>query len=352
MIGFIDWTEKNLTVYIFQKEGREYILTDTRSLEIEGALERSLVESLIDTPLEHIYLSVPMNLLTFRELSFPFSDDQKIHDTASYELEGILLGSINDYAIDCIVKESFENETHALAVCIEKQKLQGILELFLSAGLDPVVITSLDAKFLSKNIKAVLEGSPVSEEMRMNAAEEELQKPTINLRQDEFKYKGDIERFKKALRITSLLLLVLLSIISVTMVVKHMHLKKEKALIVQEINRTYLNTFQDKTKIVDAVRQFKGNLNVLKEKKEILGGIPVLDILLDIANHKQKDMLINECNLEENNIIIKGTALTFEHVDTFKNVLQSSYADVRVVDSKSSPDKKIDFTIIMKRQTA
>lgn len=348
MIGFIDWTEKKLSLYIFEKEGNQYILADTLSVPLEGELSQSFLTSLVKTSIKYIYLSVPVNLLSLRELSFPFSDKNKIKDTISYELEGILLGNVSNYSIDYFIKESSESGTRVLAACMEKTKLRHIIDIFSSVGLDPVAITSIDLRLSGNNIEKLFGESSSEEEIRAEAVREELVNPSINLRQDELAYKGDIERIKKSILLTGVLVFILLLILGADTTLKLIYLKKENVLVTKEINRTYHNAFPEDTKIVDAVRQFKGNLNSLKEKETILSGIPALDILLDIANQKNKNITLNEFTADGENIIIKGTALSFENVDAFKNVLSSSFTKVKVIDSKASPDKKIDFSIIMK----
>jgi type II secretory pathway component PulL len=354
-IGFIDWTEKKLSLYIFEKKDNQYTLANTLSVPIEGELNQSSLTPLIKTNVEQVYLSVPLNLLSIRELNFPFSDKNKIKDSISYELEGILLGNTSDYSIDYLVKELSESGSSVLATCIEKSKLREIIELFSSVGLEPIAITSIDIKFYSKNIETLFESHNLSmsrvfdgEEIRAEAAKEELVNLSINLRQAELSYKGDIERIKKSLRLTGVLVFLLLLIFGLNTTMKFISMKKEHASIIEEINAIYHNAFPGDAKIVDAVRQFKGNLNFLREKKTILGGIPALDILLNIATYKNKDITLTEFNTDEENIIIKGTALSFENVDAFKNTLSSSFAEVRVMDSRASPDRKISFSIIMK----
>ncbi|MEF9437333.1 MAG: hypothetical protein L0922_00745 [Candidatus Mariimomonas ferrooxydans] len=133
---------------------------------------------------------------------------------------------------------------------------------------------------------------------------------------------------------------------------KLMSVKKETALLTNKMNTMYQDVFPEDTKIVDVVRQFKGNLNALREKKTILGGASVLDILLNIANFKNKDITLSEFSVDGEKTIIKGTAQSFENIDSLKNALLSSFAEVRVIDSTSSPDKKISFSIIMKEKTS
>ena len=350
MIGFIDWTEGKLSLYVFKKKGSQYTHVDTLTVPVNEELNQSFLASVVKPNIEQVYLSVPINLLTLRELRFPFSDKNKIKETIPYELEGILLGSVSDYSIDCIITDISDSGSNALAACMEKTKLRHVIDLFLSVGLEPLVITSLDLRLYSKNINMLFEGPTLGEGIRAEAAREELVNLSINLRQNDLAYKGDIERIKKSLRLTGVLVFLILLIIGSYAAIKLITLKKDNALITKELNAIYHSAFPADTKIADAVRQFKGNLHSLKEKKTILVGIPVLDILLDIANHKNKNITLNELNIDEENMLIKGTGLSFENTDEFKNALSSSFADVKVVDSKSSPDKKISFSIIMKEK--
>lgn len=350
MIGFIDWTEENLSLYVFEKKGNQYTLVDTQSVPLEGELNQASLTPFIKANIKQIYLSVPVNLFSLRELSFPFSDRTKIKDTVSYELEGILLGDISDYSIDCIIKESSESGSQVLAVCMEKTKLRDIIDIFSSVGLEPASITSIDLRFSSKNIEMLFENSAQGEEIRAEAAREELVNPLINLRQEELAYKGDINRIKRSLRFTGTLVLVLLLILGLDLTLNLISLKKENTLLAKEINSTYYKVFPEDTKLVDAVRQFKGNFNALMDKKTVLGGTPVLDIMLDIANLKNKNITLEEFSASEENILIKGTAGSFENVDSFKNALSNSFTEVKVIGSKASLDKKIRFSIIMKGQ--
>ncbi|MEF9438646.1 MAG: hypothetical protein L0922_07925, partial [Candidatus Mariimomonas ferrooxydans] len=210
MKGFIDWIDGKLSLYVFEKKDSQYILTDTLSTSFEGELDQSSLTSLVKSGIEHIYLSVPVSLLSMRELNFPFSDKSKIKDTINFELEGILLGNTVDYSIDYSITDSSENSTRVLAACMEKTKLRDVVDLFSSVGLEPVVITSLDLRLSNGNIEKLLESPSDAEETREAAAKEEIVSPSINLRQDDLAYRGDIDRIKKSLRFTGILILLLM----------------------------------------------------------------------------------------------------------------------------------------------
>ncbi|HDH52930.1 MAG TPA: hypothetical protein ENH24_00405, partial [Nitrospirae bacterium] len=319
--AFIDWTEKNLNLYVFEKQAGKYHITGTSSVPIEGELKSSDLNSLSLIGSENIYLSIPLDLLTLREQDFPFSDKNKIRDTIPYELEGVLLGNTGDYSIDHIVTGQIDNGSRVLAVCIEKTKLQEIIDLLSSAGLDPKVITSLDLRLSGGKIESLLEETTSSAEIRAEAAGKEILNPLLNLRQDEQAYTGDIEKLKKKLRVTALLALILLLILGAAAALRLTTAQKEHELLTKQMHAIYRTVFPEDKKIIDVERQFSGNLKKLKGKKAALGGIPVLDILRNIALHKHKNITLREFSADGKNIIIKGTAKSFEDVESLKNSL-------------------------------
>jgi type II secretory pathway component PulL len=345
--GFIDWTEKNITLYVFEQNKR----VDTVTVPVEGGLNPSSLTPLLRANPEQVYLSVPFHFLTLRELTFPFSDKLKIKDTISYELEGLLLGSVSDYSIDHTITETFDSGCRVLAVCLEKTKLGEIINTFSSAGLEPRVITSIDLSLSGSKTDKIIESLTLDSETRLEAAERELAAPSLNLRQDEHSYTGDIERMKRTLRLTASLFLILMLILGAHAVIKLAVGKKENKALTQELQTVYHSVFPGDKKVVDAVRQFKGNLNILKEKNNIFVGIRLLDILNSIATLKSQNIVLNEFTADGKNLIMKGTASSFEEVDSFKNSLRNAFEGIKVLNSDATVDKKINFTIIMQEKT-
>ena len=85
--------------------------------------------------------------------------------------------------------------------------------------------------------------------------------------------------------------------------------------------------------------------NTLKKKKEALAGISMLDILLEVALKNDRAATFHELNADSKNIIIKGTAGSFEDVEAIKNSFAKSFNKVKVTDSSAGADKKVDFTM-------
>lgn len=346
--GFIDWIGEKLTIYVFEKKGGKYTLINSASINAEAKVEVSTINSLIKNRIEHTYLSVPVSLMSIRELILPFTDRDKIRDVIPYELEGLLLGDTNDYSTDHIVIESSKNNSKALTISIEKTKLKDIIGTFSEAGLEPKAITSIDLRLSKGNTEMLLKNPVIDEGIRREAIIEELEKPSINLRQNELAYKGDIDRAKKSFRIAAVLALILLATLSADIIVKFVSFKKENTSLAKETNTLYRDAFPEDKKIVDAVRQFKGNLNTIEKKKAIFSGVSSLNILLNIARLKNQNITLYEFSTDGKNVSLKGVSTSFEDVDSFKVSLSSSFVDVRVVDSKTSADKKVKFTITMR----
>ncbi len=344
----IDWTENDLHIYSFEKKRGHFILSDITSVPYEGDLNQDILSSAITSHPENIILSIPVNSLSVREVLFPFNNKTKINDTIAYELEGLLLASTDDYTIDHIVTESTENESRVLAVCIKKRRLSEIIETFSSIGLEPRIITSLDIRLSGGSTDRLINKTFAEKEVRAEAAKEEITSPILNLRKDEFSYVKDLKRIKKTFQLSFILILFLLLIFGINTTFKFISLKEEHTLLKKNIHNAYQKSFPDDRKVLDPVRQFKGNLNRLSEKKSVLAGLDVLDTLRSIANLKSNGIILHEFNADEMNIIIKGTAGSFEEVESYNNSLSISFDNIRITDSKASTDKMISFSMAMK----
>ncbi|UCH79827.1 MAG: hypothetical protein JSW20_08715 [Nitrospiraceae bacterium] len=346
-VVFIDWTGNELYIYEYVRSGNDYEHIGSRSVSVEEGLTSSLLESQFETKPDSLYVSLSLSFLTIREKTFPFSDREKIRDTIAYELEGMLLESINQYSVDHVITESSENSSNVLAVCLEKTVLREIIETFSLAGLDPKVITSIDLWLYGGNGEDFL-GRPISDRsVRVETARKELESPSINLRQDELAYTGDIEKFKKGFRVTAALVLILLIIFGVFSTMNLMAARREHRELSQHVQEVYRKVFPGEKKVVDVERQFKGQYNALKKKKEALAGISMLEILSEVALKNNRTATLSELSADGKNINVKGTAASFEDVESIKNNFAKVFNSVKVTDSSAGADKKVAFTMQM-----
>ncbi len=350
--AFIDWTESSLNMYRIEKHDNRYSLMDTSSVSLDGDLSPEVLKSLSVDEHDTICLSVPLALLTLREQDYPFSDKNKIRETIPYELEGIVLGDVSDYVIDHVVIESTDLKSRVLVACLEKAKLKSIIDMFSSAGLEPKSITSLDLRFPDGRSGGFIEGAIADIDQRSKGALDEVRNPTITLRQDELAYTGHVEKFIKNLRIAGLLVLVLLVILAANFILGLTTARNEHQRLTDELQGVYRKVFPEDKTIIDAERQFKGNMKSLLIKKEALGGIPVLDILRDMALHNKRNVRLHEFSADGKNLIMKGSAVSFEDVESLKNDYLSVFESVKVTDSDATGDAQITFTIVMQEKGA
>ncbi|MBI4826900.1 MAG: hypothetical protein HY807_10860 [Nitrospirae bacterium] len=351
-IGFADWTGEELHLYTFQKKGSSLILENTRSIPVQGELEQSALASLKTSGMSYLYLSLPASFLSLRELEFPFADEKKISDTIAYELEGLLLGDTSGYCIDHIVTSSSDTGSKVLAVCMEKTRLDAIIRTFTAAGLEPKVITSLDMRISGNDYDRILQGETQDEEIRANAAKEELVHPSINIRRGELSFTGDIERFVRISNLSALLILLLLIISGVNLTLKYKLLCREHNMLLSQVEGAFRSAFPEDTKVVDITRQFTSNVNILKNKKAMLAGIAPLDMLGRITDITNDLATLDEIRADGDNIVIKGIVPAFKDVEALKNSLSASFNNVSVTDSTSTTGDKISFTIVMKEKAS
>jgi type II secretory pathway component PulL len=360
--GLIDLMDNELILYIVEKDGSGYRIIDTTSVPLDGKPIEHALSDLSGIYLDHVYLSIPLSMLSLRELEFPFSDRKKIAEIIKFEIDGLLFGNANDYIIEHLITHLSEDRCKVLAVCIEKKRLEEIIKTFSSAGLEPRTITSLDVCLLNVNEygKASLSINEIpgpGDEKRTEMALNELKKTTINLRQGEFRYRGDIENIGKKFRLVIIFCTVLLLTFATGNLINLERIKNENETLSKMMYEIYHDAFPDDKKIIDPLRQFRGRVNQIMKKRKVFGGTSPIDILRNIADisdlsdhrsEKKGSIKLNEFKSENDSILIKGVADTFEGVEILRNKLVSYYDEVKVLDSELSHNKKVDFTIMMK----
>lgn len=349
--GFIDLLDNSINFYVYEKTGSDFELSDTSSSAIDHDVTVESLSPVLEAGIDELFLSLPLSYLTLREITFPFSDAAKINDILVYELDGLLLGNVNDYSIDHVVIETHDGSSRVKAVCIKKSKLREILDIFSSAGLDPKVITSIDLWLYGGNGENIL-GTPIGDKtIRGETAKQELLKPSINLRQHELSYTGDIDRIKKGLRMTMSLVLLLFIIIAAGSAYRLYAVNSDYRDLSNRMRTYYKSIFPEDNKIVDPLRQFQGKLKELQNKKAVLGGIPVLEPLKNIAELTGNTITLTEFSADAQRLLIKGTAGDFQKVDELKAALAAIFGGVKVLDSKAVSDREVAFSMTMQEKS-
>ena len=90
-----------------------------------------------------IRISIPTNIVTFKELTLPFTDHEKIKMVIEYEVEPMLPFSMKEAIVDFIITKKIpeENSSRVLVAAARIEDLQKIFDSYIEAGIDPDYIT-------------------------------------------------------------------------------------------------------------------------------------------------------------------------------------------------------------------
>lgn len=347
---FIDIKDKEIATYILNIKQKSVDILDTRKYPLSGKADYKL-----DTAGEdfgNAYVSFPLSALNFRVIDLPFSDNNRIREVLPFELDGVILSGLDKIVFDNVIIGSRDNKHQVLVVYLEKTFIREILEKLKKYNLDPLIITSLELRDVLKNfsIEKLFLPSNLDDADRIALAIEEVKKPTINLRRDEFVYTKDIEKTKKALRITAFLFALLIFIISSDVLLKIYHIRNEVAFLKGEIQRVYKEIFPEEKNILNELYQLKSHLKVLKEKEDLLIGISPLKLLHELSEIDRGGVVFNEVIFDRQTLTMKGETSSLGDIQGLKNKLDQIFTDVNISDSRTSVEGKIIFTITAKEK--
>jgi type II secretory pathway component PulL len=345
---FIDFKEKELTAHIFHVRGNTYEIKETRSFPISGRHDFSF--GMETGQIESAYVSFPSAWFNFRIVELPFSDKDKIRETLPFELDGVILGGSKAVTFDDIIVGKSGDAVQVLAIYIEKDLLKKVLDALRSHGIDPVHVTCLELrkKLADFRLPELLTPVLLEEKERIALAGEEIEKPTINVRRGEFAFTRDIERTRRSLRITAVLLVFIAIVLSADVLLKIVSLRQDVASVKNEIRKQYMEMFPGEKNIVNELYQLKSHLKELQEKEDVFIGVDMLGLLLNLSQLEREGVVFNEITEDKNAIILKGEAASLSLIQQFKQKLDSLYNDVTIADSKSSARGNMIFTITAK----
>ena len=141
-ITFIDLRERTLSVHLMEDNGKGFRVSDTVTSPIAEDGHFSL-----DIPAENkeeTYLNLPLSLLNFRIMEFPFQDRERIREVLPFELDPLVLGGAAGIVFDaCILSENKKGKYRVMVVYIAKEILRKIVERLKEYSLHPKIITLL-----------------------------------------------------------------------------------------------------------------------------------------------------------------------------------------------------------------
>lgn len=92
---------------------------------------------------DQIRIAIPSAIVTFKELTLPFMDVDKIRMVVEYEVEPLLPFSMNEAVVDFIVtnQDKEKQTSQILVAAVRKQDLTTIFDIYQQVEIDPDVIT-------------------------------------------------------------------------------------------------------------------------------------------------------------------------------------------------------------------
>jgi len=342
---FFDIVSEECRAYLFEGKPGRYEFRETKTYPLTE--QYHFAPETIPEDIEHVYVSLPVSALNYRVLDLPFSNREKIRNVLPYELDGLALEGVEKMVVDDVLLSSTEDTQKVLAVYIEKKILREMLNTLKPMDIDPVFITSLELGEVVKDFRVEKLYSPIDldKQERIRLAAEELQKPTINLRKNEFVYTRDVETTRKSLRVTMILALILGFLIASDLVLKIAVGNNEINTLRNEMRKTYQQVFPEEKTIVNELHQFKAHMKELRDREEYFLGAKPLDVLSQLSRIDRQQAVFDELQVDRDTLLMKGHAPSLSMIQELKDTLGQSFSEVEISDSKASADGSMLFTI-------
>lgn len=177
---------------------------------------------------------------------------------------------------------------------------------------------------------------------------------SLNLRKDEFSFKGKSEEIKKVFGVPAVLFSIILILSLYTSCGNYFKLKKEVGIMEGEIEKIVKGTFPNMPVIVNPKQLMQDKLNEMNENlqlfEDIMGGTTPLDVIKELSTSipyglvvKIDDIALNENGRGQ----IKGKCNTYDDVAKIEKALADSdtFKEVKIVQTDIYKKEKIVFTI-------
>jgi type II secretory pathway component PulL len=291
-ICFFDIKEKELGRYIFDVKGNSYEIKDQKEFPLSAAYD--FPADAVSENMETMYLSLPLSSLNFRVIDLPFSDKERIREILPFELDGMILSGTETVIFDAVIVGKTDNGYQVLAVYIAKNHLRTILEKLNVHGIDPACITSLELKHALNgfSLSKLVPPLSITDEERISLASEEIRSPSVNLRRNEFSYTRDVEKTKKALKVTAVLCTLIILVMAADILYRILSSRQEIALIRNEMRKSYLELFPEEKNIVNELHQLKSHIKELRSREGTFIGIKPLNVLLELS---RRGRIVERC---------------------------------------------------------
>ncbi len=340
----------NFNVILSEKKGKVFKILKT--VEINGD-EPSRIRAELNSGLSWFkaplcYISLPVRMFGYRIIELPFKEEDKIRDVLAFELKEKVMQPVEDLVYDFVMLPSDNDKTQKiLTVYTGKDELSSLLKRLSEANIEPDVIGSISLRnLIEKGFRAedLLNPPPYKEDL-LELLQKEAERPVINLLRGGLGMSIEREALLKRLRITNILLLGISLILTLSFGLSIKRNYSEALKLRTWINDEYRKEFPQE-KIKDEILQLRSHLKEVKDKKDILLGIPAVDTLKKI---KPGDTInIESVDMDVKGITLKGEARDLGGIESYREKLKETLKNPTIIESGQFSGK-IRFTLKAER---
>ncbi|MCX7793129.1 MAG: hypothetical protein N2257_01795 [Thermodesulfovibrionales bacterium] len=348
-ILFID-IDKEFNIIISEKNRRDFKVLRSVKLKKEEfhRIKAEMNSGLSGLKTPRCYISLPLSNFNFRIVELPFREEDKIREVLPFELKEKIIEPLENFVWDFLILPSEKEDTQrVLVVYTKKDELTSLLRTLSDVGITPDVISSFSLRYvIEKGLKTEdLLNPPDYKDHLPELIRKESEKPLINLLKGGLGITLERENILKRIKITNVLLILLLSvlILAYTVSIRRNYSETERlrALIAEEYRKEF-----PQERIKDELLQLKSHLKEIKEKKDILTGIPVTELLKKIK--PSGAITIDSVDIDSRSITIKGESRDLAGIEAFKEKLKEGFRNPAILESGQFLNK-FRFTIKAER---
>jgi type II secretory pathway component PulL len=318
----------------------------------------------------NLYLSMPLDMLSYRILRLPFSDKDKLREVIPFELQGLILENPDDIVFDSVCLGKRDDAFDILVAYMGKRQFADLLNTLNSVGIDPPVAGSIELSNIVRETSdpvAVIERltgqdgiigdrggtsrkimdffTPEGLLQMIDTIRDEIKNPLINLRTGDLEFRGDKARLSRLSRITLFLLITIAITINIDLTLRIVKEKRDISLLREETRRSYFRLFPSEKRVQDEYYQLKAHLREVKDKSDLIKGIPVLDFLLRLSDTERGRVIFHEIGLSTEGLSLKGEASSMDEIDNIKARLSGIIQEINLSETKPTGSGKYLFTI-------
>ncbi len=306
---------------------------------------------------EDVCLGLPLSMLGFRLLEFPFTGIEKIRHALPFELEGMVLKGLDEIVWDVVPVGEADGAQKVLAVYTEKKTLRAIIDSMKAAGLEPSAVTSIELACIleaggSDISGALLAPPPSGPEERAALALAELSRkpgPVINLRTGELQYAKPREEFGRRIKTAFVLASLLLLAFSIKSAMGVYFLNRQARAMEGQMGKAISRMMPGHGvgNIDVSLMELEGGLAELKREKTGFGGLSPLKDLKKLSLHKAAGVIIKDISMNSGGMALKGEARSLSDVEAEKNAIAPYFSQVNVLETSQSGNTVV-FTLSVK----